>query len=244
MVDWWWDIVYLTRYLPDFTDGVRVTLELSFYGFATSVVIGLLGALARQSRIGPIRLVAGAYVEFIRNTPTLAQIFLVYFGLPTIGIGVSNFEAGVIALAFSGGGYLTEIFRAGFEAIPKGQREAAVSLGMSKGSTYFFVLLPQAVRIVWPPVISQLTQTILGSSMVSVIGVAELTNQAQLVNAETYRTIPTFIIALVMYLVLSNLAALLGNLLGKAVFRAPTNIRPVSRPDSRWARVLRKGALR
>lgn len=244
MGNWWWDIVYLMRYLPDYMTGLQVTLELSMYGFAASVVIGLLGAFARQSRIAPLRFAAGAYVEFIRNTPTLAQIFLVYFGLPTLGIGVSNFEAGVIALAFSGGGYLTEIFRAGFDALPKGQREAAVSLGLSRSSTYVFVLLPQATRIVWPPVVSQLVQTILGSSMVSVIGVTELTNQAQLVNAETYRTIPTFIIALVIYLVLSNIASLLGGLLGKAIFRSPTNIRPVSRPAARWPRVLQKGAVR
>ena len=221
MIDWWWDIVYLSRYLPRFLDGVRITVEVSILGFALGMAIGLLGAATRQSRITPLRALVAAYVEIIRNTPTLVQIFLIYFGLPTIGLNLSNYWAGVIALGVSGGGYFIEIIRAGFDAIPRGQREAARTLGLSSSATYFQVLLPQAVRTVYPPIIGQFIQMILGSSMLSIVGVQELTGESQLINAATYRTIPTFLIALVLYLVLTNVVSLLSGALGRVMFRAP-----------------------
>jgi polar amino acid transport system permease protein len=247
VIDWWWDIVYLSRYLPKFLSGVRITIEVSVLGFALGMLIGLLGAAARQSRIAPLRAIVGLYVEIIRNTPTLVQIFLIYFGLPTIGLNLTNYQAGVIALGVSGGGYFIEIIRAGFDAIPKGQREAAKSLGLSSSSTYFRVLLPQAVRTVYPPIIGQFIQMILGSSMLSVVGVAELTGQSQLINAATYRTIPVFLIALVLYLVLTNVVSLLSGALGRVMFRAPLTAheRRATRAvtwRSRFASIATRGA--
>jgi polar amino acid transport system permease protein len=237
VIDWWWDIVYLSRYLPKFLNGVRVTVEVSVLAFVLGILIGLLGAAVRQSRVAPLRAVVGLYVEIIRNTPTLVQIFLIYFGLPTIGLHLTNYQAGVIALGVSGGGYFIEIIRAGFDAIPRGQREAATTLGLSRSATYFHVLLPQAVRTVYPPIIGQFIQMILGSSMLSVVGVAELTGESQLINAATYRTIPTFLIALALYLVLTNVVSLLSGALGRVIFRAPLTAhqRRTTRPVT-WRR--------
>lgn len=224
MANWWWDIVYLTRYLPEFLEGMRVTFEVSLLGLLLGLAIGLLGAAARRSRFRVLRAVASGYVEIIRNTPTLVQIFLIYFGLPTLGLNLSNYMAGVIALGVSGGGYFVEILRAGFDAVPRGQQEAAVSLGLSRASTYRFVLLPQAIRTVFPPVVGQYIQMILGSSMLSVIGVPELTGESQLINAATYRTIPTFLIALALYLIMTNVVSLLGQVLGRVLFRPPLSV--------------------
>lgn len=240
MASWWWDIVYLSRYLPEFLEGLRITVEVSLLALALGLAIGLVGAALRQSRVRVLRLVAGAYVEIIRNTPTLVQIFLIYFGLPSLGLNLTNYQAGVIALGVSGGGYFIEIIRAGFVAIPRGQREAAVSLGLSKAASYLFVQLPQAMRIVYPPVVGQYIQMILGSSMLSIIGVAELTGEAQIINAATYRTLPVFLIALALYLVLTNVVSLIANVVGRHVFRPPLQVSRRSMRLSRLA-ILRRG---
>lgn len=244
MADWWWDIVYLSRYLPEFLAGLRMTIEVSLLALALGLAIGLIGAAMRQSRVWLFRLVAGAYVEVIRNTPTLVQIFLIYFGLPSLGLNLTNYQAGVIALGVSGGGYFIEIIRAGFVAIPAGQREAAVSLGLSKASNYLYVQLPQALRIVYPPVVGQYIQMILGSSMLSIIGVAELTGEAQLINAATYRTLPVFIIALALYLLLTNAVSLIANVIGRYAFRPPLAVSRRSVRLSRLAILNRRGGDR
>lgn len=241
MADWWWDILYLSRYLPDLLAGLRMTLEVSVLALVLGLAIGLVGAAMRQSRVWLFRLVAGAYVEVIRNTPTLVQIFLIYFGLPSLGLTLTNYQAGVIALGVSGGGYFIEIIRAGFVAIPAGQREASVSLGLSKASSYVFVLLPQAIRIVYPPVVGQYIQMILGSSMLSIIGVAELTGEAQILNAATYRTIPVFLIALGLYLILTNLVSGIANLIGRHAFRPPLQVSRRTVRLSRLAILNRRG---
>jgi polar amino acid transport system permease protein len=200
--------VLLGRYLPMFLSGMRVTAEVSALAFVLGAAIGLVGAGARRSRWRLLRFIAGAYVEIIRNTPMLVQVFLIFFGLPAAGLTFSNFQAAVIALGVSGGGYLIEIFRAGFDSLPAGQREAAAVIGLSKSDAYIYVLLPQAMRVVFAPTVGQFIQMILGSSLLSVIGLAELTGQAQIVSDETYLTMPAFVIALCGYLILSNIVAL------------------------------------
>ncbi len=211
----------LARYLPMFLVGMKTTAEVSLLGFVLAILIGLLGAGLRRSRVRLLTFIAAAYVEIIRNTPMLVQVFLIFFGLPSIGLKFTNFQAAVIALGVSGGAYLIEIIRSGFDAIPRGQREAATTLGLSKANTYFRVLLPQALRIVYPPIIGQFLQMILGSSLLSVIGLTEITGQAQLVNDETYLSMPTFIIALVAYLILTNTTSILASIAGRILFKSP-----------------------
>jgi len=204
--------------------GMRKTAEVSVLGFGLAIAIGFLGASIRRSRIWPIAFVAGAYVEIIRNTPMLVQVFLIFFGLPSIGLKFTNFQAAVIALGISGGAYFIEIIRSGFESIPRGQREAATTLGLSRIDSYLRVLLPQALRIVYPPIIGQFLQMILGSSLLSVIGLTELMGQAQLVSDETYLSMPAFIIALVAYLILTNTISIMASIAGYYLFKPPIGV--------------------
>ena len=208
-----------TTYLPDFMSGLWLTTASSFLSFAAGLVLGVLGAQARRSRLRPLRLLGTIYVEVIRNTPALVQIFIVYFGLPVVGIRLPAFVAGVIALSVNAGAYLTEIMRTGIEAVPAGQLEAARTLGLSARDSFFHVVLPQAVRTVYPPVVNEFIQIILGSSLLSVVSLNELTSTAQIVNSLTFRTMETFGTSLVLYLILTNLVSLAANLLAKAIFR-------------------------
>lgn len=214
----------LSRYLPMFLEGMKTTAVVSVFGFLLAFGIGLAGAAARQSNSRIPAAVAGVYVEVIRNTPMLLQVFIIYFGLPSIGLKFSNYQAAIIALGISGGGYLIEIFRSGFAAIPRGQREAANTLGLSPADTYFSVLLPQAMRIVYPPTIGQFLQMVLGSSLLSVIGLTEITGQAQLISEETFMSMPTFIIALFAYLILTNAISLCTTIAGRFLFKPPLHI--------------------
>ncbi|TGT71892.1 MULTISPECIES: amino acid ABC transporter permease [unclassified Mesorhizobium] len=219
------DFYYLlSRYLPMFLDGMRTTAAVSVFGFMLAFGIGLSGAAARQSNSRILTTVAAGYVEIIRNTPMLLQVFIIYFGLPSVALKFSNYQAAIIALGISGGGYLIEIFRSGFAAIPRGQREAASTLGLSSADTYFSVLLPQAMRIVYPPTVGQFLQMVLGSSLLSVIGLTEITGQAQVINEETFMSMPTFIIALFAYLVLTNAISLCATIAGRFLFKPPLHV--------------------
>ncbi len=169
----------------------------------------------------PLRLLGAAYVEAIRNTPALVQIFLVYFGLPFFGIHLPAFVAGVVALAINAGAYLTETIRAGLQSVAPGQFEAARTLGLSKASVFAHVVLPQGIRVVYPPVVNEFLQVILGSSLLSTIALNEITGVALTINGLTFETINAFSVALVLYLLLTTFVSVGANLLARAVFRPP-----------------------
>jgi polar amino acid transport system permease protein len=196
-------------------------VEVSFLSFAGALVLGVLGAVARRSGLWPLRLIGAAYVEAIRNTPALVQIFLVYFGLPFFGIHLPAFVAGVVALAINAGAYLTETIRAGLASVPPGQFEAARTLGLSRASVFAHVVLPQAVRVVYPPVVNEFLQVILGSSLLSTIALNEITGVALTISGLTFETINAFSVALVLYLLLTTLVSVGANVLARAVFRPP-----------------------
>lgn len=196
-------------------------MEVSFLSFAGALVLGVLGAVARRSGLWPLRLIGTVYVEAIRNTPALVQIFLVYFGLPFFGIHLPAFVAGVVALAINAGAYLTETIRAGLQSVAPGQFEAARTLGLSRGSVFAHVVLPQAVRTVYPPVVNEFLQVILGSSLLSTIALNEITGVALTINGLTFETINAFSVALVLYLLLTTVVSVGANVLARAVFRPP-----------------------
>ncbi len=208
-------------YLPAFLGGLWLTASMSVLAFTFAFVLGVAGALARRSRIAPLRWAGATYVEAIRNTPVLLQLFMIYFALPEYGIRLGAFEAGVAALAINAGAYLTEIIRAGLQAVPRGQLEAARSIGLGPGDTFRSVVFPQALRYVYPPVINQFIQVILGSSLVSQIALPEITNAAQTINSHTLLTMHVFTIALVLYLFLSNVTAVLADVVGRHAFKPP-----------------------
>jgi polar amino acid transport system permease protein len=217
LTDW----TYALRDWSTYVDAAWLTLRLSLGAFALACALGLLGAAARRSRHAVLRAVAAVYVEVIRNTPVLLQMFVAYFVLPSAGIRLSPVQAGVLALGVNVGAYLTEIFRAGIQAVPRGQREAARVLALSPARAFAHIVLPQALRNVYPAVVNQLVQIILGSSLLSAISVPELTGTAMVVNSRTLLTVQVFGIAAVLYLILTNLVALAAGLVGRAVFKPP-----------------------
>lgn len=213
--------VTLLKYWPQLLNGLWLTASMSVIAFALAFVLGVLGALARRSRLAPLRWLGAAYVEVIRNTPVLLQLFMIYFALPELGIRFDAYQAGIAALAINAGAYLTEIIRAGLQSIGKGQLEAARSLGLAPGDTFRSVVFPQALRNVYPPVINQFIQLILGSSLVSQIALKEITNTAQTINSQTLLTMQVFTIALVLYLALSNLTAIGSDIVARRAFKPP-----------------------
>jgi polar amino acid transport system permease protein len=188
-----------------FLDGAILTLQLSITATMLGAGIGALGAVARRSRNVWAARIAGAYVEAIRNTPFLVQIFLVYFGLSSLGLSLPAFTVAMVALTINVGAYTTEIMRAGFDSIPRGQMEAAECLALSRWQAYRHVVLWPAVERVYPALTSQFVLLMLSSSVCSQISAEELTAIANFVQSDTYRAFETYILVAVGYVILSLL---------------------------------------
>ena len=185
--------------------GARLTIQLSALSIALGFVVGTLCAIAGKSRLALVRGLIRAYVEIIRNTPLLVQVFLVFFGLASIGWKLSAETAAVIALTVNVGAYTTEIMRAGINSIHPGQIEAAECLGMSRLHVYWHVVLLPAVERVYPSLTSQFILLMLASSITSQISAEELTATANLVQSETFRSFEVYAVIAVAYLALSFL---------------------------------------
>ena len=213
---WMW--VRVPRYLyssgPDglqpgpLLQGLGVTLQISSLSLIVSLLIGLLTALFRLSKSPVARWLAFIYLELIRNTPLLVQIFIIYFVLAPI-LDIERFTAAVLALSLFEGAYASEIIRAGILAIPKGQWEAAASLGMTRVQSYREIILPQALKQMAPPLTSQGISLIKDSALVSTIAIYDLTMQGQQIVAETFLTFEIWFTVAAIYLMLTlSLSAL------------------------------------
>jgi His/Glu/Gln/Arg/opine family amino acid ABC transporter permease subunit len=197
---------------------MSLTLQLAFISLAIAMVLGILASLMGMSKNPVLRAINAAFVAVIRGTPLLVQGFFIYFGITgLLQIRISAFAAGVIALSLNAGGYLSEIFRGGIQAVDPGQREAARSLGLSARQTTWRIIIPQAVRICIPSVVNQWCITIKDTSIISVIGLAELTKVGQQIIARTYRSFEVWIIVGLMYLVVIYLLTLLARIVEKKV---------------------------
>lgn len=192
----------LTEYWPALLAGLQMTVKVSLLSIVFGTLMGIAGALAKTSRFRALRALAFTYVEWIRNTPLLIQILFIYFGLGVF-FSLSPLVASVFALSFFSGAYITEIIRAGIQSIHKGQREAALSLGMTEGQSMFLVVLPQAVRRILPPLAGQFISLIKDSSLVSVIAVSDLTYVAKNIVTTTFRAFEVWFAIAVFYFVLS-----------------------------------------
>lgn len=192
------------RYLPFLLSGAWLTLQVSFIAAALGLVIGVLGAAAKTSGIKPLALAASAYVEFIRNTPLLVQLFFAYFGLPDLGLNMTPIGASILALTVNAGAYFTEIIRAGIQSVPKGQIEASNALGLTYGQTLSSVVLPQALRVVAPPLGSEIMLLLLGSSVCSTVTLQELTYNAGILDSRTFRSFETYLFTLGLYFMLAQ----------------------------------------
>jgi polar amino acid transport system permease protein len=203
---------------PRLLEGAWLTIELSAISIALGFVLGTLCAIASKSRIKPLVWLINAYIEVIRNTPLLVQVFLVFFGLASIGLKLSAEVAAVIALVLNVGAYTTEIMRAGISSIHPGQIEAAECLGMSKAHVYWHVVLLPAVERVYPALSSQFILLMLASSIVSQISAEELTATANIIQSETFRSFEVYFVVAFAYLLLSFLFRGVFWLIGNGVF--------------------------
>jgi len=190
---------------PLLVDGLWFSVVLSVVGVVAGTAVGTAGALGRASKTAALRWALRGYVELFRNTPLLVQLFLVFFGLPALGIRLTPITASCVALVLNNGAYTTEILRAGIAATPRGQIEAAQSLGLRRWHVTAFIVLRPALARVYPTLVSQNVLLMLSTSITSAIGVQELTGAAGAINAETFRSIEAFLVSGVIYLCLNTL---------------------------------------
>ena len=203
---------------PLLLQGLELTLELAAISLLIAMFLGIVMSLFGMSHSVVLRAINRVYVAIIRGTPLLVQAYFIYFGVTgALGIRITAFTAGVIALSLNAGGYLSEIFRGGIQAVPKGQTEAARSLGLSRWQTTYKIILPQAVRICIPSVVNQCCITIKDTSIICVIGLAELTRMGQTIIARTYRSFEVWIMVGVLYFLVIWLLTVLSRHIEKKV---------------------------
>jgi polar amino acid transport system permease protein len=198
--------------------GAWQTILLAGTSIAIGFVVALVCAIIRSGKNRLASGLVGAYVEVIRNTPLLVQIFIVYFGLPSLGLRLSAETAAVIALVINTGAYGSEIIRAGIESIAKGQIEAAECLGLNKLQIYWHIVLIPAVERVYPALSSQFVLLMLSSSITSQISAQELTAEANMIQSETFRSFEVYLIVAAVYLALSVLFRVVLWAIGEVAF--------------------------
>ncbi|HEX8025569.1 MAG TPA: amino acid ABC transporter permease [Candidatus Limnocylindrales bacterium] len=199
---------HLQEWLPFIFGGIWMTLFLSLSSIAIACVLAVFGALGRLSSSPVFNGIASLYVSLVRGTPLLVQIYFIYLGLPAIGIVVPEIPTGIVALSFNYGAYLTEVFRAGIQAVPQGQVEAARSLGLPERQVLRRVVLPQAIRIVTPAVANDFIAMTKDSALLSVIGVEELLLRAQEAGRPYVATFQTVAVAAAIYWVMTIVLSL------------------------------------
>lgn len=192
-------------YGPGFLTAAWTVLWLTLVAIALSWVFGLAAALGQRSDLLPLRAIVAFYIWFIRGTPALIQIFIIYFGMPQIGVRLDPYTAGIFALAINSGAYVTEIIRSGLSAIPTGQMESSLALGFSRPATMRTIILPQVFRIILPAITNEALSTLKNTSLLSTITVIELTLYAQTLIAATFRPFDFYIAVAVIYLLLTTI---------------------------------------
>ena len=195
---------FLGKYIGYYIRGTEITIILAFFAVIFGTILGLALTLLRRNKIKPISFIGTAYVEFVRGTPLLVQIYIIYIGLPIlIGIDIPDMAVGAIALSLNSAAYISEIIRAGIEAVDKGQMEAARSLGMNQRLSMFEIIIPQAFKNILPALGNEFISVIKESSMVSVIGVAELMYNQGIVRGNTALGLEPVIVAAGIYFVIT-----------------------------------------
>ena len=196
-----------------FAEGTRVTVQLTAVAAVAGVLIGVLAALGKTSKLPPLRWMAGAYIWVIRGTPLLVQVLFVFFALPVMvpALQMSDFASACVALSFNVGAYNAEAIRAGLLAVPKGQVEAARSLGLSTWFTFVDVTFPQAFKISLPPLVNNIVALLKDSSLAYAIGVVELTNVGNRIQAATFEPLPILLTSATIYLLLTTVLTQISN---------------------------------
>ena len=241
---WWWllvaiiaMVVFLVFVFPDpyrrivvfVADGIVITIAVTILSFIFTLVAGLIGGLGRLSKSCAISTIATFYVEIVRGVPLLVQLLAWYFAFPVViqGLGrwlgidalisyqANAFAMAIIGLSFCYGAYMSEIYRAGIQSIPGGQREAALSLGMSNFQSLRYVILPQAIRVILPPIGNEFIALLKDSSWVSVVAVADLTRRGREFMSQTFDPISTWLMVALIYLIMTLFSARVVNWIEK-----------------------------
>jgi polar amino acid transport system permease protein len=197
------DFMAVVSAWPMLLSGLAWTVVLTAVATVLGLLLAIACAWARVYGSAPVRWVVGVYVELIRNTPFIIQLFFVFFGLPGLGVKLAPATASVIAIVLNLGAYAAEIIRAGIEATPRGQVEAASSLALTPRQVFVHVVLPPALKHMWPSLVGQVIIVMLGSSVCGQISMAELSYAANLIQTRTYRAFEAYIVVAVIYLALS-----------------------------------------
>lgn len=198
------DFSFLPRYYELFIEGTGTTLVLAFFTVLLGTALGLVLSLMKTSKSKILKLIASIYIEFLRGTPLLVQLYIIYFGIPSLlKVDIPDMTAGIIALAMNSGAYVAEIIRAGINAVDKGQMEAARSLGMSKAMSMRYIIIPQAFKNILPALGNEFITIIKESSIVSIIGIGEIMYNTNTIRGNTFRAFEPLIIAAFIYFVLT-----------------------------------------
>ena len=212
-----WNTVF--QKLPEMLQAAFVTLHVSVLSMIIGIIIAVFLAIVKMNNTRPLSYVAGTWIEIARNTPALFQIYMAYFGLGAIGIHLSPYVAVLSALIFINAGYLAEIFRGGFQSIPKTQYSASKSLGMNSYQVYRYVILPQMFRRIYHPMTNQFVWAILMSSLGILVGMSELSGETQRLQSLSFRTLEFFIVAAVFYYIITKFVLLSASLIAKRLFK-------------------------
>lgn len=194
------DVGIVFRYLPLLLHGAWTTLTVSFLGLALATGISLPVALARLSRVNVLRALSFVYVDVVRGTPLLVQIFSIFYVLPSVGLELTAFQSAVLALGINSGGYQAEILRGGIQALPRGQVESARSLGMTYLQCLRRIMLPQVAFNILPSLTNEISNVIKGSSLVSVLAIVELTRVGQQIVSSILRPVEIYVSVALVYL--------------------------------------------
>jgi His/Glu/Gln/Arg/opine family amino acid ABC transporter permease subunit len=191
------------RFMPVLLDGAAIAAQVAAGALVVALIAGLLVALMTIAPLKPVRVAGRAYIELIRGTPALTQLFIIYFGLSDVGLELSPMTAAIVGLGGNFAAYFAEVYRAGIAAIHRGQREAALSLGLPPADIMRFVVLPQAVRIMVPPFCNLAIQLLLATSLVSTVAAPEIMFRARNLVMETYLSTQVYVLAALLYLAVS-----------------------------------------
>ncbi|WGY44964.1 amino acid ABC transporter permease [Vibrio sp. ABG19] len=216
------DFSGLTPYLPQFVAGLGTTVELTVISTLGGLLLGTVCAGAKTSQVKWLKFVCTCYIEVIRNTPFIVQLFFIFFGLPALGIKLSAWQAGLIAMVINLGAYSAEIIRAGIDATPKGQWEAGKTLGLTRMQIFTRIVLPPAYQRVYPAIVSQCIIVMLGSAVVSQISVEDLTFAANFVQSRSFLSFESYMLTAAIYLVLAIVMRQMFALVKRKTFKNPS----------------------
>lgn len=219
MTDYVFQFSEVFRYWDWIISGIGMTIAYSLVGIILSLVLGFLGALAVRSRVLVLRILVKAYVELIRNTPFFIQLLILFFGLASVGFRLNGATAAMIGLTLYNGAFMVEIIRAGLGAIHPSQIEAGLSIGMSRPQIFYHVVMIPALEKVYPALSSQFVLLMLSTSVLSTIGVEELTNFAGQIQAINFRSIEVYLVIIMIYMALTLIIRAGARSLGRYLFR-------------------------